>query len=115
MTAKPMKRKVFKVPEKFSEQLNGKELADETIALCKRVEQLAAELGISDECTGFITDGDLSIPWKESFYGEHCGAKWVSCPQLPSSRPCLTHPIEIFSTGYPRILVHKARQCSKKG
>ena len=78
MTTKPVKRKVFKVPEKFLEQLEGKEFADETMALCEQVKQRVVELGITDECTGFIIDGDLAIPWEKCFSEEHQETKVVS-------------------------------------
>jgi len=85
MTPKPVKRKAFKVPEKFLEQLKGKALANEATALCERVEQLVAEMGVADECTGFITDGDLAVPWVECFSREHQRSKMVSCSQLSST------------------------------
>jgi len=91
-TANPVKRKVFEVPEKFLDHLSllkDKGMEGEIRVLCERVKQLVVELGISDECTGFIIDGDLAIPWKESFSGEIQGAKWVSCSQLPILGPCL--------------------------
>lgn len=102
MTANPVKRKVFEVPEKFLEHLSSlkdKKMADKVRALCERVEELVAELGISDECTGFIIDGDLAIPWRESFSGENHVVKWVSCSRSPSLRPCLMQ-----SQGTPEFL-----------
>jgi len=86
MTEKPIKGKAFEVPEQFLNHLSSikdKRLADEIRALCERVKQLVVELGISDECTGFITDGDLAIPWKDCFSKENRGSKWVSCSRLP--------------------------------
>ena len=50
-------------------------------------------LGISNECTGFITDGDLSIPWRDCFSEENQEIKVVGCSQLSSLRLCLTQSI----------------------
>lgn len=112
MTANPVKRKAFEVPESFLDHLStlkDKEMAGETRALCKRVKQLVVELGISDECTGFIIDGDLAVPWKESFSGENHGVKWVSCSRLPFE----TAPDAV--TGHLRILVPEPRHCNSLG
>jgi len=82
MTEKPIKGKAFEVPEQFLNHLSSikdKRLADEIQTLCGRVKQLVVELGISDECTGFITDGDLAIPWKNCFSREHRGTMSVRC------------------------------------
>jgi len=88
-----VKRRVFEVPEEFLKHLSSlkgedkdkdKKMAGETEALCERVEQLVTKLGISDECTGFITDGDLAIPWREKISREHRGTKSVSYSQLSS-------------------------------
>jgi len=85
MTEQPVKRKAFKVPEEFLAHLSS--LEDESMvakirALCDRVEQLVAELGISDECIGFITDGDLAMSWNDYFSEEHQEAKSVSHSSL---------------------------------
>jgi len=88
MTAKPMKRKEFEVPRDFLDSLPSmveQELVGEIQVLCDRVKELVKDLGISDECIGFITDGDLAIPWNECFSGEPRGTKLVSHSQLPSS------------------------------
>lgn len=81
MTERPVKGKAFKVPEEFLAHLPS--LKDEPLvskirALCERVERLVAELGISDECVGFITDGDLAISWEDCFSEENRETKSVS-------------------------------------
>ena len=71
MTTKPVKREAFKVSEKFLEYVSSikdKKFVGEIQALCERVEQLVVELGVSDECTRFITDRDLAISWKDSCF-----------------------------------------------
>jgi hypothetical protein len=81
MTEQPVKRKVFGIPKEFLAHLSS--LADKSsvvkiLGLCKRVEKLAAELGVSDECIGFVADGDLAISWKDCFSEEHRSNKLVS-------------------------------------
>ena len=81
MTEQPAKRKAFEVPEEFLAHLSSLgdgSLAARILVLCKRVEQLVAELGISDECIGFVADGDLAISWKDCFSEEHRSTKSVS-------------------------------------
>ena len=85
MTEQPVKRKVFKVPEEFLAHLSS--LEDELLvakirALCNGVEQLVAELGISDECIGFITDGDLAISWEDCFSKENQATQSASHSQV---------------------------------
>jgi len=99
MTEQPVKRKAFKVPEGFLAHLSS--LEDESLvakiqALCDRVEQLVAELGISDECIGFITDGDLAISWEDCFSKENQETQSVSHSQVFSKtvvhEACRAHP-----------------------
>ena len=95
MTTKAVKRKAFEVPKGFLEHISSikdKKLVGEIQALCERVEQLVMELGIPDECTGFITDGDLAIPWKDCFSKENQETKFVGCSRLFSLGSCLTRP-----------------------
>jgi len=85
MMERPIKGKAFKVPQQFLKDLSSikdEGLASEIRVLCERVEQLVAELGISDECIGFITDGDLALPWMDSISEENQEKQWVSCSQL---------------------------------
>ena len=82
MVEKPVKREAFKIPKEFLAHLSS--LGDGLLvakiqALCGRVEELVAELGISDECIGFIIDGDLATSWKDCFSEENQGTKSVSC------------------------------------
>jgi len=81
MTTNPVERKAFEIPEVFLAHLSSledKSLVAEILALCKRVEQLVAELGISDRCMGFITDGDLAMTWEDCSSEENRWNKWVS-------------------------------------
>ena len=76
-----MKRKKFEIPEEFQdhlESLQDKEAAKAIKELCKQVEDLACKLGISDQCTAFITDGDLAISWREYWTKERGVTKLVS-------------------------------------
>jgi len=79
MTEQSVKREKFKVPEGFLIHLLSKN--DPFVAkiqvLCNQVEQLVTKLGISDECIGFITDGDLAISWND-YLLEDQGTKFVS-------------------------------------
>jgi len=73
MTKKPTMRKAFEIPEEFLAHLSslGNEpLVTEIKALCERIKRLVVELGISDECVGFVTDGDQAIYWGDYFSGE---------------------------------------------
>src|ERR1700753_73999 len=88
MVTKPVKQREFEVPEQFLEHLSvmeDKEAVSEIRTLCERVKELVVELGISDECTGFVTDGDLAIPWKDCFSEENKKVKWVSRSRLPTT------------------------------
>jgi len=81
MTTTPVERKAFEIPEEFLAHLSSLEdesLVAEIRGLCKRVEQLVAELGISDGCIGFIADGDLAMTWEDCFSEENRWNKWVS-------------------------------------
>ena len=103
MTDEPVKKKKFEIPEGFREHLESlqdKEAVRKINELCSKVEELVARLGISDQCTGFITDGDLSITWRDYWTKERRQAKSVghfhitrkaaldaSCRAHPSSCP----------------------------
>ena len=81
MTTNAVERKAFEIPEEFLAHLSSledKSLVAEILALCKRVEQLVAELGISDRCMGFIADGDLAMTWEDCSSEENRWNKWVS-------------------------------------
>ena len=81
MTDEPVGMKKFEIPKEFRdhlESLQNKEAVGRINELCSRVEQLVAQLGISDQCTGFVTDGDLAIPWRDYWNNECRAAKLVS-------------------------------------
>ncbi|KAF9644543.1 hypothetical protein BDM02DRAFT_3190520 [Thelephora ganbajun] len=63
MTDEPVKRKKFE------------EAAEEIAELCKQVEEIVAQLDISDQCIAFVTDGDLAISWKDYWTKERRAAK----------------------------------------
>jgi len=79
MTDKLVKGKEFKIPEKFRDHVK---VADTIEKLCRRVEKLVKELGISGECTGFVTDGDLAISWERYWDKNHRAVKSVSCSHV---------------------------------
>ena len=66
MTDKPVGRKRFEIPKGFRDHVKSldKEAADTIDDLCEKVVALVEKLGISDQCTGFVTDGDLATPWE---------------------------------------------------
>ena len=81
MTDEPVKRKRFEIPEDFRTHLSS--LQDQKAVkrieeLCEDIKNVVAELGISDQCTAFFTDGDLAISWKDYWKGERRAAKSVS-------------------------------------
>ena len=81
MTDEPVKRKRFEIPEDFHthvSSLRDQEAAKKIEELCKDIEKVVAELGISDQCTAFFTDGDLAISWKDYWKEERRAAKSVS-------------------------------------
>ena len=87
MMETPVKGRAFEIPQRFLKGLSSVKdagLVSEIRVLCERVERLVAELGVSDQCIGFITDGDLALPWMDCFSEENQGAEWASCSKLPS-------------------------------
>ena len=81
MTDKPVKGKKFEIPKEFQdhlESLQDQKAVEGIKELCRKVEELADGLGISDQCTAFVTDGDLAIPWSDSWTREHRATKSVS-------------------------------------
>jgi len=84
MTDKPVKGKEFGIPEKFRDHVKSldPEAVDAIEKLCRRVEKLVKELGISDECTGFVTDGDLAISWERYWAEDRRTVKSVSCSHI---------------------------------
>ena len=83
MTETPVKGKAFAVPQKFLDDLTlleDRSLESAIVGLCAKVEQLVAELGISDEYTGFVTDGDLAKPWRDCIVGGGQETESVSRP-----------------------------------
>ena len=84
MANEPAERKEFEIPKKFQDHVNSldQDAADTIRKLCGRVEALVVKLGISDQCTGFVTDGDLAVSWEHYWAGERRAAKSVSCPRI---------------------------------
>jgi hypothetical protein len=81
MTDKPVKREKFEIPKEFLEHLESlqDQKAVEAIKeLCRQVKDLVDTLGISDQCTAFVTDGDLAIPWSDSWTEKHRATMAVS-------------------------------------
>ena len=80
MTDEPAERKKFEIPQKFQDHVGslGQEAADAIGEHCRRVEELVVKLEISDQCTGFVTDGDLAISWGHYWTEERRLAKSVS-------------------------------------
>ena len=111
MTEQPAKRKAFEIPKEFLAHLSSLgdgPLVTKILGLCKRVEELVAELGISDECIGFMTDGDLAISWKDCFSEEHRNTKSVGRSQVIPKATFDATP------GYTRIRVPEADIRGKK-
>ena len=95
MTKEPVKRKTFEMPEGFMDHLFslGDGLATaEILGLYGQVEQLVARLGISNECTGFIADGDTVVSWDDYLSEGHRGSEPVSGFRS-SIKLCLIQPI----------------------
>ena len=81
MADEPVKRKKFEIPQEFREHFGSLRDAKAKTGieeLCKQVEDLVVQLGFSDQCTGFVTDGDLAIPWRSYWTEERRAAKSVS-------------------------------------
>jgi hypothetical protein len=58
--------------------------------LCRHVEELADTLGVSDQCTAFATDGDLVIPWNDSWIKDsECRATKSVSDFVSPGRSCL--------------------------
>jgi len=84
MTDEPAERKEFEIPKKFQDHVDllGQDVADTIGGFCRRVEGLVVKLGISNQCTGFVTDGDLAISW-DNYWDNQCrAAKSVSHPYV---------------------------------
>jgi hypothetical protein len=81
MMDEPAKRKRFEIPEEFLDHLpslQDKKAVEVIKELCRQVEGFAEKLGISDQCVGFVTDGDLAISWRDYWTEEHRAGKSVS-------------------------------------
>jgi len=80
MTDEPAERKEFEIPKEFQDHVDslGQDEADTIGGLCRRVEGLVVKLGTSNQCTGFVTDGDLAISWDNYWDNERRAAKSVS-------------------------------------
>ena len=74
----PAAKKEFEIPEEFFAGLSD-EVAKEVRELCSKVEKAVAELGISTEHSAVITDGDLSVSWRDYWEDASKAAKSVSC------------------------------------
>ena len=73
----PAAKKEFEIPKEFLDGLSGP-AAEGIKKQCKEVETLVAKLGISNEHSAVITDGDLSISWRNYWKDESRAAKSVS-------------------------------------
>ena len=81
MVDEPVERKTFEIPKEFQdhlEPLQDKKAVGVIKDLCKRVVELVDRLGISEQCTAFITDGDLAVPWRDYWTKDHRWIKLVS-------------------------------------
>ena len=111
MTKEPVKRKAFEIPEGFLDHLFS--LGDELVVaeilwLYGQVEQLAAGLGISDECIGFIIDGDMAIPWDDCFSKANPETKLVSgCQDIFKAALDTTHRAHLNSCPWDSRSQHK--------
>jgi len=100
MTENPVKGNAFTVPRKFLDDLpllEDASFGSDVLGLCTKVEQLVAELVISNEYIGFVTYGDPARPWRDCIVGVHPETKSVSCSRVVP-RALLTRP-----TGHTRI------------
>ena len=70
-------------PSNISPPLEDESLTARIRAQCEPVEQLVVQLGFSDECTGFATDGVLTAPWEGCFSEENKEIK-VCCSRVIS-------------------------------
>ena len=80
MADEPVKRKEFEIPQEFRDHFGSfrdTKAKDKIEELCNRVEEHVVRLGISDKCTGFVTDGDLAISWRHYWTDERRAAKSV--------------------------------------
>jgi len=109
MTEQPVKREAFNILEEFlahPSSLEDELLVVKIRALYNRVEQLVAELGISDERIGFVTDGDLAISWEDYFSEENQETESVSHSQVFSEtvvdEACRAHPNCVTGNGHSR-------------
>ena len=112
MVEKPVKRKVFKIPEEFLVHLSSledKSLVAKILELCKQVEELVAKLGISDQCIGFITDGDLAISWKD------CFSKGNQENKLVGHFQAVFYAVLMQPIGCAWIHVSDAHNCNRSG
>ena len=87
MTEKPVMGKAFTVSQRFVDDLpllEDTSLGSDILGLCTNVQQLVGKLGISDECIGFVTDGDLAKPWRDYIAEGHQETESVSRYQVVS-------------------------------
>ena len=102
MTDEPAERKKFEIPKEFQDHVDllDQDAAHTIKGLCKRVERLVVRLGISNQCIGFVTDGDLAIPWDNYWDTERRAAKSVSYSDVTRKVVCLMR-----LTGHTRVHV----------
>lgn len=102
MTDKPAERKKFEIPKEFQDHVAslGQNAADMIGGLCRRVEELVVKLRISNQCTGFVTDGNLAISWDNYWDMGRRAAKSVSHPYVTRKVVCLMR-----LTGHTRVHV----------
>ena len=80
-----VKGRRFKIPREFHDHLSSlqDQKAVEAIKdLCGKIEEAVAKLGISDQCTAFITDSNHVTPWRDGWVEESFGTKSVSRSQV---------------------------------
>ena len=97
-----MERKEFEIPKGFQDHVDSldQDAAGTITGLWRRVEELVVELGISNQCTGFVTDGDLAISWEDYWDKERRAAKSVSRSHVTRRVLCLMQ-----LTGHTRVHV----------
>ena len=85
MTDKPVKREKFEIPKEFHDHLSSlqDQKAVEAIQdLCRKIKEAVAKLGISDQCTAFVTDSNHATSWRDGWAEESFGTKSVSRSQV---------------------------------
>ena len=116
MTDKPVQREKFKIPQNFHRHLSllaetNKKEVTKVKRLCRDIEKVVAKLGISDQCTAFITDGNLAISWDNYWTEERRAAKSVSRFEVMGNAVLKTVHRAHLSSCPGRSSVHVATTC----